>query len=137
MCRIAFAIQPNNVNDAQLQLLVQPRNLLVHTQNILHRLRHRTVRQEHECVPLARRVRLCGEESLDEFGRIGDEVLELTVDGVNGKDGVLSHVRVTVLETGAAGWDERLEKFGVLGDFLEESKGCTANVFVWVLLYEC
>lgn len=34
----------------------------------------------------------------------------------------------------AAGGDERFEKFGILCDFLQKSKGCSADVFVRMLL---
>ncbi len=31
--------------------------------------------------------------------------------------------------------DERFKQFCVLGDLLEEAKGCAANVLVWMLLH--
>jgi hypothetical protein len=38
---------------------------------------------------------------MHELGCIGNEVLELAVDGVDGEDGVLADVGMAVLETGA------------------------------------
>ena len=65
--------------------------------------------EEDERVALARRVRLRDKECLDELGCIGDEMLELAVNRIYGKDGVLADVGVSVLETGPAGRDERFE----------------------------
>ena len=56
MRRITFTIQSYNLDDAHLQQLIQPGNLLIDTQYPFHGLWHRTVRQEHEGVPLAGRV---------------------------------------------------------------------------------
>ena len=109
MRRLLLAIQPNHLDDAHLQQLVHGRDLVKHLQDVLDSLRHGALREEHERIPLARRVRLGGEERLDELGRVGDEVLELAVDRVHGEDGVLAHVRVPVLEACAARRDERLE----------------------------
>lgn len=135
VCRLLLAIQPDHLNDAHLQQLVHPRNLIEHRHDPLYRLGHRTLCKEHERIALARRVRLGGEERLDEFGCIGDKVLEFAVDRVHGEDGILAHVRVSVLETCAAGGDQRLKELGVLGDLLEETECCTADVLVWMLLY--
>ena len=97
-------------------------------------LGYRALREEDKRIPLARRVRLGGEERLDELGRVGDEVLELAVDRVHGEDGVLAHVRVSVFQARAHGGDERLEQLGVLGDFLQEAERRAPDVFVGVLL---
>ena len=129
-----LTIQPDHLNDAQLQLLVHARDLVVHAQDILHRAGHRAVRQEHKRVALARRVALRREERVDELGRVGDEVLVLPVDRVHGEDGVLAHVRVSVFQARAHGGDERLEQLGVLGDFLQEAERRAPDVFVGVLL---
>jgi hypothetical protein len=40
---------------------------------------------------------------------------------------------MSVFQAGTTQWDERFEEFGVLVDFLEESEGCAADVFVGVL----
>lgn len=93
------------------------------------------MRQEHKRVTLARRIALHSEEGLEELWCVRNEGLVFAVDGVDGKDGVFADVGVTVLEAGATDWDERLEEFDVLGDLLQESKGCTANVLVGVLLW--
>ena len=135
MRRLLLAIQPNHLNNAHLQQLVHPRDLVEHRDDVLDGLGHRALREEHERIPLARRVRLGGEERLDELGRVGDEVLELAVDRVHGEDGVLAHVRVPVLEARAARRDERLEELCVLGDLLEEAERGAADILVGVLLY--
>ena len=72
---------------------------------------------------------------MNELGRVGDEVLELAVDRVYSKDGVLADVRVSVLEACAAGGDQRLKEFRVLGDLLKESEGRATDILVWMLLY--
>lgn len=110
--RIILAVQPYNLNNAHLQQLIHPQNVLINPQYPLDRLWHCAMRQEHKCIPLARRVRL----------------LELLVDGD------FADVGVAVFEAAAADWDERLEEFGVLGYFLEEEEGCTANIFIGALL---
>ena len=61
-------------------------------------------------------------------------MLELAIDGVDREDRVLAHIRVTVFEAGSADGDEGFEDLYVFGDLLQESKGCTADVFVRVLL---
>ena len=61
-------------------------------------------------------------------------MLEFAVDGIHGKDGVLAHVRVPVLEARAAGRDERLEELCVLGDLLEEAERRATDVLVGMLL---
>jgi hypothetical protein len=61
-------------------------------------------------------------------------MFEFTIDGVYCEDGIFADVGVTVLEAGAADWYERFEELGVFGYFLEEAKGCAADVFVWMLL---
>lgn len=39
-----------------------------------------------------------------------------------------------MFEACAASGDQRLKKFGILGNLLEETERCAANVLVWVLL---
>lgn len=73
-------------------MLIHTRDLVEHLQNILHGLGHRTVRKEHERVPLAGRVGLSSEEGLDEFWPIRNEVLMFAVDGIDGEDSILPHV---------------------------------------------
>ena len=132
--RLLLAVQVDHLNDAHLQQLVHRRDLVEHLQDVLDCLGHRALREEDERIALARRVRLRGEERLDELGRVGDEVLVLPVDRVHGEDGVLAHVRVSVFQARAHGGDERLEQLGVLGDFLQEAERRAPDVFVGVLL---
>lgn len=56
MCSLILAVQSDDFNDAHLQQLVHARDLIKYLQDVLYRLRHSTVRQEHERVPLAGRV---------------------------------------------------------------------------------
>lgn len=63
-------------------------------------------------------------------------MLEFAVDGVYCEDCVFANVGVPVFEAGAADWDKGFEEFCIFGDFLEETKGCAADIFVWVLLGE-
>ena len=116
MSCLLLAIQPDHLNNAHLQQLVHTRNLIEDLQDVLDRLGHCALREKDECIALARRVRFRGKERLNELGRVGDEVLELAVDRVYSKDGVLADVRVSVLETCAAGGDQRLKEFRVLGE---------------------
>lgn len=53
-----------------------------------------------EGIALARVVGLRLEECMEEFRRIRDQRLRVLVDGRHGPDGILSHVRVAVLEAG-------------------------------------
>ena len=53
-------------------------------------------------------------------------------DGRNGKDGILAHIRVSVLEAGASGREERFDQFG-LAQFAEKSESVASDVFVGVL----
>ena len=115
-------------------MFVHTRDLVEHLQDVLHCLRHRAVRQEHERVSLARRVGLGNEECLNEFRRIGDEVLKFAVDRVDGEDGILPDVGVTVLETGSTDGDEGLENLNVFGNLLEETQCCSSNILIWMLL---
>lgn len=113
MCRVVFTVQPYHLNNAQLELLIHARDLIVYAQDVLHRLRHRTICEEDKGVALACRIALRGEERLYELGRVGNEVFILPVDGVHGEDGVLADVGVTVFEARAAGWDEWLQKLRI------------------------
>jgi hypothetical protein len=79
------------------------------------------MREEHECITLARRVRLCSDESLHELWGIWDEVLVFAVDSVYGEYCVLADVGVTVLETAAADGDEGFEEFSIFGYLLKET----------------
>lgn len=45
-----LAVLPNDFNDAHLKHFIHAWNLVKHLDNILHRLVHRTVREEHKCV---------------------------------------------------------------------------------------
>lgn len=71
---------------------------------------------------------------MNELGRVRDEMLVLAVDGIHGKYGIFPDVGVSVLEARAACRNERFEEFGVFGDFLEETKRRTANIFIRMLL---
>lgn len=136
MLRFGLTIQPDNLYDTHLQQLIHRRNLVKHLQDPLDGLGHSAVRQEHERIALARRVRLSGEERLNEFGRIGYEVFELLVDGVDGEHRVLAHVRVSVFEAGATEGNEGLEHFDVFRNLLEKTQRGASYVFVWMLLGE-
>lgn len=61
-------------------------------------------------------------------------MLEGSVDGEDGKDSVFAHIRMAMFEAGAASWYQGFEKFGVFGEFLEETEGSTSYVFVGMLL---
>ena len=131
---ICLAVLPDNLDNAHLQQLVHARDLVKHLDNPLHSLRHGAVRKEDKCIPLASRVGLGREECLDELWRIGNKMLEVTVDRVDGEHGVLPNVRVPVLETGTTDRDERLEDLNVLGELLQESERRPADVLVGMLL---
>ena len=118
MGRVRLAIQPNDLDDTHLQQFVHARDLVEHLDDPLDRLRHGAVREEDERVTLARRVGLGGKERLDELWSIGNEVLEVAVDGVDRKDGVLPDVGMAVLEARPANRDEGLEDLDVLRDLL-------------------
>lgn len=133
---LLLAVEPDDLYYTHLQQLIHGWDLIEHLNNVLHGLRHCTVGEEYERVPLARRVRLRSKESLYELRGIGYQVLELAVDGVDSKDSVLADVRVPVLETCAACGDQRLEKFCLLGYFLKEAKRRASDVLVRMLLHE-
>lgn len=50
------------------------------------------MRQEHECVSLACRIRLGSQESLHQLWRIWDKMLELAVNSIHCEDGVLANI---------------------------------------------
>lgn len=54
--------------------------------------------QKYEGVALARRVTFSGKEGLHELWRVWNEMLKLAVDGEDGKDSVLAHVGMTMLQ---------------------------------------
>ena len=62
-------------------------------------------------------------------------MLVLAVDGIDGENGVLANVGMSVFKAGTTRWNERFQEFRVLGDFLEETKCSTSNILVWMLLY--
>lgn len=134
MRSLLLAVKTNNFDDTHLKEFIHARDLVEHLEDVLDRLGHRALREEYESVALASCVRLGREERLDEFRRVGDEVLKFAVDRVHGEYGVLAHIRVSVFEACAAGGDEGFEEFGILRDLLEETEGCTTDVFVWMLL---
>ena len=131
---VRLAVQPYDVDDRHLEQLVEPGNLVVDLAHVLDGARHSTVGEEDERIAFARGVALRREEGVDELCGVGDEVLELAVDRVHGEYSVLAHIRVSVFEACTAGGDEGFKEFGILGDLLEETEGCTTNVFVWMLL---
>lgn len=47
------------------------------------------------------------------------------IDGVNGQDGISSHITVTVLQTGPDGWHERLQQLWLLQFAQETQRGAT------------
>jgi hypothetical protein len=77
------------------------------------------VHQQHECIPLASRIR---QEGLQEFWSIGYEIFKFAVDGVYIEDSVFSDVGVTMFQAGAADRDQWFEEFSVFGDILEETE---------------
>lgn len=79
------------------------------------------MREEHECITLARRVRLCSDKSLHELGGIWDEVLVFAVDSVYCKYGILADVGMAVLEAAAADGDEGFKEFSIFGYLLKET----------------
>ena len=54
------------------------------------------------------------QEVSDQLRRVRNEEVEVFVDGEDGHDGVATDVRVTVLQTTANRWHQRLEQFGLL-----------------------
>ena len=134
MAGVSLAVSPNDFDDAHLECLVQRADRIGYADDVFDSLWHIAVRQKHKCVALARRVRFRHKESVHELCRVWNEVFEFAVDGVEREDGVLANVGMAMFEALATSWDEGFEQFGVLGDFLEETKTCAANVFVWMLL---
>lgn len=90
------------------------------------------VDQHHEGVPLAAHVLLALEEIGDQLRRVGDEKVEVLVNGEDGHDGVSAHVGVPVLQAGADGGHEGLQQLGLL-QFAEEPQGGPADELVGVL----
>jgi hypothetical protein len=94
--RIVLAIQPDNLNDAHLQRLIQRPDRVVDIEDIFHRLGHRAMGQKHECITLAGRVAFGSEEGGHELGSIGYKVFEFAVDGIEGEDRVFANIRMTM-----------------------------------------
>lgn len=53
-------------------------------------------------------------------------------DGSNSKDGVLSYVSMTMLETGSSGRKERFDKFS-FSKLAQEPQSIASDVFIWML----
>lgn len=85
-----------------------------------------------EGVPLAGRVGFRLEEGTDELRGVGDKRRRVLEDGCDGKDCVLTNVRVTVLEALPGGGQQRLDKLG-LPQLGEEAQGVASDVLVGVL----
>ena len=101
MRRIILAILPYNLDDAHLQRRVHHTDVIIHSQDPFSCLGQRTIGKEHEGVTFARCVGFGCKERLHELWRVRDEVLELAVDGVDGKYSVLADVGMAVFETRA------------------------------------
>ena len=56
----------------------------------------------------------------------------MLVDGSDSENGVLAHVGVAVLETGAGGREQGFDEFGFV-QLAEEAEGVAADVLVGVL----
>lgn len=134
MLRIVLAIQPDHLNDAHLQRLVQRPDRIVDVKDIFHRLGHRTMSQKHESIALTRRVGFCSEEGKHELGSIGYKVLKFAVDGIEGEDRVFANIRMSMFQTRAASGYEGFEEFLVLRYLLEEPQAGATDIFVGVLL---
>lgn len=50
---------------------------------------------------------------------------DVPIDGVNGQDGISTNITVTVLQTGADRWHERLQQLGLLQFAQESQRGAT------------
>jgi hypothetical protein len=94
MRRIVLAIQPDNIDYGHLQQLVETADLIMHLRYVLDSLWHRAVCEKDKCIALAGGVRLGSQERLYELWCVWYEALVLSVDSVNGKDGVFSDVGV-------------------------------------------
>jgi len=92
MCRIILAVLPDHFYDAHLHPLLQRRDRVIYAGYVLHRLRHRALREKHERVPFAGRVCLGNEKSMHELGGIRDKMLKFAIDGEDGEDSVFAHV---------------------------------------------
>ena len=88
--------------------------------------------QRGKAVALAGGVGLGLDKGGEQLGGIGDQQRRVLEDGRDGKDGVLAHVGVAVLETGARRRQQRLNQLG-LAQLAQEAQRVAANVLVGVL----
>jgi hypothetical protein len=123
----------NAINDAQPKLLIQPWELLIHLQHVLHGLVRCGVHQKYERIAFARPVTLGSQECLYEPQFVWNEVLIFALGRVDGGDSALTNVGVLVFKAGTR-LKEEFEEFGVLGYSLKETACCTTNVLVRMFL---
>lgn len=89
---LRLAVQPNNLDNAHLQQLVHTRDLIEHLNDVLHSLGHGTIREEHESITLACRIRLSSKERLDQFRSVWDQAFNFSVYVVYRENGILADV---------------------------------------------
>lgn len=114
-------------------MLIQACEVIVDLEKVVDSTRHGTVGKHGEGVALAGRLALGNQEGVDELWGIRDQRLAVPEEHlVDGKDGVLAHIGVAMLETGAGSGHKRLEQFGLL-DLLKEAEGGSTDVLVGML----
>ena len=84
--------------------------------------------QHHECIPLATHVLLPVQEVSNQLGCVGDEEVEVLIDGEDSEDGVPPDVAVPVLEAGADGRHQRLKQLRLLQLAQEPNKIIIVNI---------
>lgn len=104
--RIIFTIQPDNLNDAHLQSLVQRPNRIIYRHDIFDCLGHRAVSKEYESIALAAWVMLGHKERMHQLWGVGNEMFELAVYRVEGEDCVLPDIGMSVFETSPTGGNQ-------------------------------
>jgi len=71
---------------------------------------------------------------MHELRRVRDQIFELAINGIDCKNSIFAHVRVSVFQTGSTSRNEGFKKLSIFSYFLEEAKSGSAYVLVRMLL---
>lgn len=155
---VGLAVLADQLKNGKLQELVKAGDEREDLLQVLDGQRTVDVAKDNKSVSAAGHVSLAGQEGLNDLGGIGEQVIKVTVNGANRKDGILAHIRVAVFlsygakyrryvsapeevrvkgntrtyQTRAHTLNQRLKHFG-LANLAQETQGRTTNVLIGVL----
>lgn len=130
--RVLDSVLANELELHQLQQLFRVGNALEDLAEVCKSLVMIYASKGGKGIALAGGVALALQEGSDQLRGIGDERGRVNVDRRDGEDGVLSDVRVAVLEAGPCRGEERLDQFG-FAKFAQKPQRVSADILVGVL----